>query len=52
MLLEQIWNFNFEPNTTVVETHVSRLRSKVDKPFDLALIHTVRSTGYSMHGPR
>lgn len=52
MLLEQVWNFNFEPNTTVVETHVSRLRSKVDKPFDLALIHTVRSTGYSMHGPR
>ena len=52
MLLEQVWNFNFEPNTTVVETHVSRLRTKIDKPFDLALIHTVRSTGYSMHGPR
>lgn len=52
MLLEQVWNFNFEPNTTVVETHVSRLRAKVDKPFDVALIHTVRSTGYSMHGPR
>ena len=52
MLLEQVWNFNFEPNTTVVETHVSRLRSKIDKPFDLPLIHTVRSTGYSMHGPR
>lgn len=52
MLLEQVWNFNFEPNTTVVETHISRLRTKIDKPFDLALIHTVRSTGYSMHGPR
>ncbi|MGV8950338.1 MAG: response regulator [Cypionkella sp.] len=52
MLLEQVWNFNFEPNTTVVETHVSRLRAKIDKPFDLALIHTVRSTGYTMHGPR
>lgn len=52
MLLEQVWNFNFEPNTTVVETHVSRLRAKIDKPFDLCLIHTVRSTGYSMHGPR
>ena len=52
MLLEQVWNFNFEPNTTVVETHVSRLRSKIDKPFDIPLIHTVRSTGYSMHGPR
>jgi two-component system OmpR family response regulator len=52
MLLEQVWNFNFEPNTTVVETHVSRLRTKIDKPFDLPLIHTVRSIGYSMHGPR
>lgn len=52
MLLERVWNFNFEPNTTVVETHVSRLRAKVDKPFDLPLIHTVRSTGYTMHGPR
>ncbi len=52
MLLEQVWNFNFEPNTTVVETHISRLRAKVDKPFDPALIHTVRSTGYAMHGPR
>jgi two-component system, OmpR family, response regulator len=52
MLLERLWNFNFEPNTTVVETHVSRLRSKIDKPFDTPLLHTVRSTGYSMHGPR
>ena len=52
MLLERIWNFNFEPNTTVVETHMSRLRAKIDKPFDLALIHTIRNTGYSMHGPR
>lgn len=52
MLLEQVWNFNFEPNTTVIETHISRLRAKIDKPFDVPLIHTVRSTGYSMHGPR
>lgn len=52
MLLERVWNFNFEPNTTVVETHMSRLRSKVDKPFDTALIHTIRNTGYAMHGPR
>jgi two-component system, OmpR family, response regulator len=52
MLLERVWNFNFEPNTTVVETHVSRLRAKIDKPFDVPLIHTVRSTGYMMHGPR
>ena len=52
MLLERVWNFNFEPNTTVVETHVSRLRSKIDKPFDQPLIHTMRNIGYSMHGPR
>ena len=52
MLLERVWNFNFEPNTTVVETHMSRLRAKIDKPFDVALIHTIRNTGYSMHGPR
>ncbi|MFX0546005.1 response regulator transcription factor [Roseovarius sp. S1116L3] len=52
MLLERVWNFNFDPNTTVVETHISRLRSKIDKPFDIPLIHTVRNSGYSIHGPR
>lgn len=52
LLLERVWNFNFEPNTTVVETHMSRLRAKVDKPFEVPLIHTVRNTGYSLHGPR
>ncbi|WP_415184514.1 response regulator transcription factor [Phaeovulum sp.] len=52
MLLERVWNFNFEPNTTVVETHMSRLRTKIDKPFDTPLIHTIRNTGYSLHGPR
>lgn len=52
MMLEQVWNFNFEPNTTVVETHVSRLRAKIDKPFEVALIHTVRNMGYSVYGPR
>jgi two-component system OmpR family response regulator len=52
MLLEKIWNFSFEPNTTVLETHMSRLRAKIDKPFDTPLIHTIRNTGYSIHGPR
>ena len=51
MLLETVWDFHFEPNTTVVETHISRLRSKIDKPFDKPLIHTVRSTGYSLYVP-
>lgn len=52
MLLEQVWDFNFDPKTTVVETHVSRLRAKVDKPFDVPLIHTTRNSGYSLHAPR
>jgi len=52
MLLEQVWDFNFDPQTTVVETHMSRLRAKVDKPFDVPLIHTTRNTGYSVHAPR
>jgi two-component system OmpR family response regulator len=52
MLLEQVWDFNFDPKTTVVETHVSRLRAKIDKPFDVPLIHTMRNSGYSLHAPR
>ncbi|HRO00109.1 MAG TPA: response regulator transcription factor [Nitrobacter sp.] len=50
MLLEAVWEFNFDPNTNVVETHISRLRNKIDKPFDRPLIHTVRGAGYSLHG--
>ena len=49
MLLENVWDFHFEPGTNVVESHVSRLRTKVDKPFDAPLIHTVRGAGYSLH---
>ncbi len=52
MLLEQVWDFNFDPQTTVVETHMSRLRAKIDKPFEVPLIHTTRNTGYSIHAPR
>ncbi len=51
MLLEKVWDFSFDPQTTVVETHLSRLRSKIDKPFDVALIHTVRNAGYTISGP-
>jgi two-component system OmpR family response regulator len=46
MLLEGIWGYHFDPQTNVVDVHVSRLRSKVDKPFDKPLIHTVRGSGY------
>lgn len=49
MLLESVWGFNFDPRTNVVETHISRLRNKIDKPFDTQLIHTVRGVGYSVH---
>ena len=52
MLLERVWSFHFDPKTSVVETHISRLRSKIDKPFATELIHTVRGSGYSLHeGP-
>jgi two-component system OmpR family response regulator len=51
MLLERVWDFSFDPQTTVVETHMSRLRAKVDKPFDIQLIQTVRNAGYIIHGP-
>ena len=46
MLLETIWDIHFDPQTNVVDTHVSRLRAKVDKPFDPDLIETVRGSGY------
>jgi two-component system, OmpR family, response regulator len=46
MLLENVWEFHFDPQTTVVETHISRLRSKIDQGFSKPLIHTVRGSGY------
>ena len=52
MLLERVWDFHFDPKTSVVETHISRLRAKIDKPFAIALLHTVKSAGYSIHAPR
>lgn len=46
MLLEQIWHFHFDPGTNIVETHISRIRSKLDRGGDPPLIHTVRGAGY------
>ena len=46
MLLEAVWDISFDPQTNVVETHVSRLRAKIDKPFETELIKTVRGAGY------
>ena len=46
MLLENVWDYHFDPQTNVIDVHVSRLRQKIDKEFDTALIHTVRGAGY------
>jgi two-component system OmpR family response regulator len=46
MLLEAVWDFHFDPQTNIVETHISRLRAKLDKPFDTDTIKTVRGAGY------
>jgi two-component system OmpR family response regulator len=51
MLLEKIWEFHFDPRTNVVETHISRLRQKVDKGFPTELIQTLRGTGYMIRDP-
>jgi two-component system OmpR family response regulator len=51
MLLEQVWDFHFEPKTSVVETHVSRLRGKIDRPFATDLIRTVRGAVYVIAAP-
>ncbi len=46
MIMERVWNYNFDPQTNVVEARISKLREKVDKDFDISLIHTVRGLGY------
>ena len=51
MLLEKIWDFHFDPRTNVVETHISRLRQKIDKGFATELIQTVRGSGYILRDP-
>lgn len=48
MLLENVWDFHFDPHTSVVETHISRLRAKIDRDFDEELLHTVRGSGYCL----
>lgn len=51
MLLEQVWGFHFDPQTNIVETHVSRLRGKIQRPGEPALIATVRGAGYVIGAP-
>lgn len=48
MLLEHVWDIHFDPQTSVVETHISRLRNKLEKPFGDTLIQTVRGAGYKL----
>jgi two-component system, OmpR family, response regulator len=48
MLLERVWGLHFEPKTSVVETHISRLRARIDRPYLRPLIRTVRGSGYSI----
>ena len=52
MLLEHVWDFHFDPKTSIVETHISRVRAKVDRPFDTPLIQTVRGVGYILNEPQ
>lgn len=46
MLLENVWDYHFDPQTNVIDVHISRLRSKIDKNFDVPLLHTIRGAGY------
>jgi two-component system OmpR family response regulator len=46
MLLENVWDYHFDPQTNVIDVHISRLRSKIDKNFSQPLLHTIRGTGY------
>jgi len=48
MLLEKVWDYHFDPQTNVIDVHVSRLRAKIDKGFEEALLHTVRGAGYRL----
>jgi two-component system OmpR family response regulator len=51
MLLEQVWNYHFDPQTNVIDVHISRLRQKIDRGFAPPLIHTVRGAGYCVREP-
>ena len=48
MLLEKVWDLHFDPQTNIIDVHISRLRKKIDKEHDLQLLHTIRGAGYSI----
>ncbi|MBO6757677.1 MAG: response regulator transcription factor [Roseibium sp.] len=51
MLLENVWEYHFDPQTNVIDVHMSRLRGKIDKGFDVPLLHTIRGAGYTIREP-
>ena len=51
MLLEKVWDYHFDPQTNVIDVHISRLRRKIDRDFDLPLLQTVRGVGYALRPP-
>lgn len=51
MLLEKVWDYHFDPQTNVVDVHISRLRGKIDKDFDQPMLQTVRGAGYKLSEP-
>ena len=51
MMLEHVWDYHFDPQTNVIDVHISRLRQKIDKEFETPLLHTVRGAGYSLRAP-
>jgi two-component system OmpR family response regulator len=48
MLLERVWDYRFDPHTSLIDTHISRLRKKIDEGFDTTLLHTLRGVGYRL----
>ena len=48
MLLEQVWDYRFDPHTSLIDTHISRLRKKIDDEYPAPLLHTIRGTGYRL----
>jgi two-component system OmpR family response regulator len=51
MLLEHVWDYHFDPQTNVIDVHISRLRQKIDKGFAKPLLHTIRGAGYCLRAP-
>ncbi|MEZ5479069.1 MAG: response regulator transcription factor [Thiolinea sp.] len=51
MLLEKVWDYHFDPQTNVIDVHISRLRGKIDRDFDPPLLHTIRGAGYMLYDP-